>query len=187
MCLCVCVQCERLRVRFDLLRVTVLVCVFSVFIWPAACHCVSVWQRHCCMTPYYSPNIIVCPFDCETQKTWHYSAWSWWLHFKCIKLALTLGEQSYELYPNNVIDSVPNGTLVPYDAHYFWRGPIGLWSKVVHSTGNRVPFGTKPYKLYRYLLSPKTLILQLWIHSVHWQHVKWAMNNKSIPLYHEVS
>jgi hypothetical protein len=33
--------------------------------------------------------------------------------------------------------------MAPYLVHYFWPGCIGLWSKVVHYIGNRVPFGTK--------------------------------------------
>lgn len=35
---------------------------------------------------------------------------------------------------------VPNGTLFPILVHYC--GPIGPWSKVVHCSLHRVPFGT---------------------------------------------
>ena len=33
---------------------------------------------------------------------------------------------------------------IPYIVHYFWAWPIGIWSKVVHYIGNRVPFGEQP-------------------------------------------
>ena len=35
----------------------------------------------------------------------------------------------------------PQWHPIPYIVHYFWLGPIGFWSKVVHSKGNRESFG----------------------------------------------
>lgn len=31
--------------------------------------------------------------------------------------------------------------MTPYTGHYFWPGPLLLWSKVVNCVGNRLPFG----------------------------------------------
>ena len=34
---------------------------------------------------------------------------------------------------------------VPSNVHYFCHGPIGLWAKVVHNIGNRVPLGPQAF------------------------------------------
>ena len=44
------------------------------------------------------------------------------------------------------IVSVPKYREIPgHSQPYFWPGPRGLWSKVVHYKGNRMPFGMRPF------------------------------------------
>lgn len=43
----------------------------------------------------------------------------------------------------------PKWHPTPFIVHYFRPGSIGLWSKVVHCKGNRVPFGTESRSLLR--------------------------------------
>lgn len=46
-----------------------------------------------------------------------------------------------EIYPAEQASLHPKYNPIPYIVHNVWPGPIGLYSKVVHSKGNRVPFG----------------------------------------------
>jgi hypothetical protein len=78
----------------------------------------------------------------------------------------------------------PQWHPVPYIVHYFWPGSIGLWSKLVHYVGNRVPFGTHSwFKLKSWTWSTGPTSMSMLNAPVEWRQrfviVYWLIESHS--------
>lgn len=79
----------------------------------------------------------------------------------------------------NYLDTGPRWHPIPYVVRYFWSGPKGLWSRVVHYVGNGLPFGTHPL-----CLTEQNACVYVWTGCVsvpmmtEWQLLKHLFSNK---------